>query len=71
MVNNLTVTEFIRIFEDIDPKELPNKFTKSMEKETIKNTMLAYDENKKIVNELKSKYETLQRDKHNIHADAI
>ena len=71
MANNLSVNEFIRIFRDIDPKELPSKFTQSMEKTAIKATMLTYDEHKKALEELTAKYETLKRDKHNIHADLI
>ena len=28
MVNNMSVNEFIRVFQNIDPKELPNRFTR-------------------------------------------
>ena len=71
MANTLSVAEFIRVFQDITAKELPNKFTQSMQKAALHNTLISYGEHMRIVKEHKEKYEALMREKHTIHAKLI
>ena len=71
MANNLSVEEFIQVFQDITAKELPNKFTQSMQKAALQNTLLSYDEHTRVVKEYKDKLEALRKEKHTIHAKFI